>query len=104
MAMVHIHQSHMQVPQQLRCSRISPLAFNVGLAYVLVYCIVLGFKGQHYQFLAIIVDLVIMLGLCELLRSSRIHGKDFSMECFKHVLPSTKLAIPSAVMVRYVTL
>ncbi|KAF9610579.1 hypothetical protein IFM89_023373 [Coptis chinensis] len=81
------------------CS-IVPLAFNVGLAYVLVYCTALGFKGAALSAALSLWISVIMLGFyVNYSEKFKNTWEGLSMECFKHVLPSMKLAIPSAVMV-----
>ncbi|KAL5715458.1 hypothetical protein ACHQM5_017272 [Ranunculus cassubicifolius] len=81
------------------CSVI-PLALHVGLTYVLVYCTVLGFKGAALSVSISMWISVILLALY--IKDSekfKYTWQGLSMECFEHVLPSMKLAIPSAVMV-----
>ncbi|KAF5182307.1 Detoxification-like protein [Thalictrum thalictroides] len=81
------------------CS-VVPLAIHVGLNYALVYRTVLGFRGAALSAAITLWLSVIMLGLY-------VHYSDkfkdtwegLSKECFKHILPNMKLAIPSAVMV-----
>ncbi|KAF5182308.1 Detoxification-like protein [Thalictrum thalictroides] len=81
------------------CS-VVPLALHVGITYVLVYCTALGFKGAALSAALSLWISVIMLGLyVNYSDKFKYTWEGLSMESFKHVLPSMKLAIPSAVMV-----
>ncbi|PIA36620.1 hypothetical protein AQUCO_03300074v1 [Aquilegia coerulea] len=81
------------------CSLV-PLLIHVGLTYVLVYRTVLGFRGAPLSAAITLWLSVIMLGIyvhySDKLKDT---WKGISKECFKHLLPNMKLAIPSAVMV-----
>ncbi|KAL9679645.1 hypothetical protein QQ045_017511 [Rhodiola kirilowii] len=76
------------------------LGIHCGIAYVLVYCTSLGFKGAA---VAASVSLWISVLMLEtyMLRAQQFeqtwHG--FSIESFQHIVSNLKLALPSAAMV-----
>ncbi|PIA30153.1 hypothetical protein AQUCO_05700093v1 [Aquilegia coerulea] len=79
---------------------IVPLIIEFGLSYVLVYYTVLGFKGAALSAALCLWISVIMLGLyVNYSEKFKYTWEGLSMECFQHVLPGMKLAIPSALMV-----
>ncbi|KAF5195847.1 Detoxification-like protein, partial [Thalictrum thalictroides] len=81
------------------CSAV-PLALHVGITFVIVYCTTLGFKGAALSAALSLWISVIMLGLyVNYSDKFKYTWEGLSTESFKHVLPSMKLAIPSAVMV-----
>ncbi|KAL5978683.1 hypothetical protein ACLOJK_029800 [Asimina triloba] len=81
------------------CSLV-PLIAHAGLAYVIVHHTALGFKGAALS-AAISLWVSFLMLACYVNYSKRFkHTWDGpSMEAFKHVLPSMRLAIPSAIMV-----
>ncbi|KAF5192057.1 Detoxification-like protein [Thalictrum thalictroides] len=77
-----------------------PLTIDFGLSYVLVYHTVLGFKGAALASAVCLWISVIMLGLyVNYSDKFKPTWEGLSLESFQHVLPSLKLAIPSALMV-----
>lgn len=81
------------------CSLV-PLILHVGLAYLLAHHTPLGFKGAALAASISLWISFIMLALyVNYSKKFRHTWEGFSMECFQHVLPNMKLAIPSAVMV-----
>ncbi|PIA36623.1 hypothetical protein AQUCO_03300075v1 [Aquilegia coerulea] len=81
------------------CS-VVPLVIHVGLTYALVYRTVLGFKGAALAAAITLWFSVIMLGhYVHYSGKFKDTWKGLSRECFNHLLPNMKLAIPSAVMV-----
>ncbi|CAM8946533.1 unnamed protein product [Rhodiola kirilowii] len=81
------------------CSVI-PLGINCAIAYVLVYCTSLGFKGAAVAASISLWISVLMLGTY-ILSAKQFdqtwHG--FSIESFQHIVSNLKLALPSAAMV-----
>ncbi|KAK1257268.1 MATE efflux family protein LAL5 [Acorus gramineus] len=92
-------QTQTVVMPLVTCS-VVPLIIHIGIAYVLIHVAGLGFMGAS---LAASISLWISFVMLALYVNyspkfkCTWHGP--SMESFKHVLPSLKLAIPSAVMV-----
>ncbi|CAM8954583.1 unnamed protein product [Rhodiola kirilowii] len=81
------------------CSVI-PLGIHCGIAYVLVYCTYLGFKGAAVAASISLWISVLMLGTY-MLRAKQFDQtwQGFSTESFKHIVSNLKLALPSAAMV-----
>lgn len=77
-----------------------PFLIHLGMAYALVYHTSLSFRGAA---LAASISLWVSLIMLALYVNYSEHFRNtwegFSIESFKYVLPSMKLAIPSAVMV-----
>ncbi|KAK9092590.1 hypothetical protein Syun_027501 [Stephania yunnanensis] len=81
------------------CSLI-PLALQVGFSYLFVYHTALGFKGAALSACLTLWISFVMLALYVMYSPKfKYTWEGFSSECWRHVIPSMKLAIPSAVMV-----
>ncbi|PIA36613.1 hypothetical protein AQUCO_03300073v1 [Aquilegia coerulea] len=97
--MLRFLQTQTVVTHLVICS-VAPLAIQVGLCYVIVFHTVLGFKGAALSAAISLWISVLMLGLyINYSDKFKYTWQGLSMESFEHVLPSMKLAIPSAVMV-----
>ncbi|KAG9439250.1 hypothetical protein H6P81_019415 [Aristolochia fimbriata] len=81
------------------CS-VVPLIVEVGLTYVLVYRTPLGFKGAAISAaISLWISFAMLALYVNYSKTFKYTWEGLSSECFKYVLPSMKLAIPSAVMV-----
>ncbi|KAL5714074.1 hypothetical protein ACHQM5_016083 [Ranunculus cassubicifolius] len=92
-------QTQTVVMPLLVCSAV-PLVIHIPLTYILVHRTVLGFRGAALA--AAISQWISLFMLWFYLSYSdkfEYTWQGFSTECFKYVLPTLKLAIPSAVMV-----
>ncbi|XP_010923842.1 protein DETOXIFICATION 18 [Elaeis guineensis] len=81
------------------CS-VLPLIFHVGITYLLIHVLGLGFKGTSLAgsislWLSFLM-LALYVNYAEKFKST---WEGFSMESFQFVIPSLRLAVPSAVMV-----
>ncbi|OAY83644.1 protein DETOXIFICATION 18-like [Ananas comosus] len=81
------------------CS-IVPLLIHVGLTYLLVHVFGIGFKGTSIAgSISLWISVFMLAVYIKWSKKFRYTWEGFSMEAFHHVLPSMKLAVPSAVMV-----
>ncbi|KAL5714073.1 hypothetical protein ACHQM5_016082 [Ranunculus cassubicifolius] len=81
------------------CS-VVPLAIHIPLTYILVHRTVLGFRGAALAAAISQWISLFMLGFyVNYTDKFEYTWPGFSIECFKYVIPTLKLAIPSAVMV-----
>ncbi|KAJ9153572.1 hypothetical protein P3X46_026999 [Hevea brasiliensis] len=79
---------------------IIPMCIHIGIAYALIHCTALGFKGAP---LAVSISLwlsVLILAMYVIIAKKFEHTWDgFSFESFSYILINIKLALPSAAMV-----
>lgn len=81
------------------CSLV-PLAMHVGLAYFLVYHTCLGFKGAPIgASISLWVSLIMLAIYVKCSNKFQQTWQGLSLDAFTYVLPSLRLAIPSAIMV-----
>ncbi|KAF8409227.1 hypothetical protein HHK36_005301 [Tetracentron sinense] len=81
------------------CS-VVPLIIHVGITYVLVHWTPLGFKGAAMAAsISLWISFLLLALYVNFAEKFKHTWEGFSVESFHHVLPSMKLAIPSAVMV-----
>lgn len=81
------------------CSVI-PLLLHVGLTYLLVHTLDLGFNGSALSgSVSLWISLVMLMVYVKYSEKFIYTWEGFSVESFQHVFPSLRLAIPSAVMV-----
>ncbi|KAG8637150.1 hypothetical protein MANES_15G088100v8 [Manihot esculenta] len=77
-----------------------PMCIHIGIAYALIYCTTLGFKGAP---LAVSISLwlsVLMVAMYVIIAKKFEHTwHGFSFESFNYILTNIKLALPSAAMV-----
>ncbi|KAL0911380.1 hypothetical protein M5K25_019516 [Dendrobium thyrsiflorum] len=77
-----------------------PLILHVGLAYFLANVIGFGFKGTSLSAsISLWVSFLMLAIYVKFSSNFNFTWGGFSVEAFQHVIPSLKLAIPSAVMV-----
>ena len=77
-----------------------PLVFDVGLTYILVHTLGLGYMGASLaSSISLWISLLMLATYVNYSEKFRYTWEGLSVESFQHVFPSLKLAIPSAVMV-----
>ncbi|MQL97438.1 hypothetical protein Taro_030129 [Colocasia esculenta] len=97
--MLRFLQTQSAVIPLVVCS-VVPLAFHVAMTYLLVYPAGLGLRGAALSAGISLWVSFLMLAIYVCCASRfKATWQGLSMEAFRHVLPSMKLAIPSAVMV-----
>ncbi|XP_078181316.1 protein DETOXIFICATION 18-like [Carex rostrata] len=81
------------------CSLVALLA-HVLITYLLVHVFGLGFVGTGIAgSISLWVSFLMLAGYVKYSKDFKHTWEGFSMEAFEHVLPSMKLAVPSAIMV-----
>ncbi|KAI3708377.1 hypothetical protein L2E82_37545 [Cichorium intybus] len=81
------------------CSLI-PLILHIGITYVLVHFTSLSFIGAPIAVsISLWIAVIMLAGYVIFSENFKDTWQGFSMECFKHVVISLKLALPSAAMV-----
>jgi multidrug resistance protein, MATE family len=81
------------------CSLI-PLLAHILITYLLVHVFELGFVGTSISgSVSLCISCLMLAGYVKYSKDFKNTWEGFSMEAFKHVLPSMKLAAPSAIMV-----
>lgn len=81
------------------CS-IFPLLINAGFAYLFVYHTPLGYKGAPLAAtVSLWVSFIMLAVYVNFSKNFSSTWKGLSLESFYHILPSLRLAIPSAIMV-----
>ncbi|KAK9265772.1 hypothetical protein L1049_003390 [Liquidambar formosana] len=92
-------QTQSVVMPLVMCSLI-PLAIHVGIAYVLVHCTALGFKGAALAAsISLWISILVLSIYVTCAKKFENTWKGFSLESFSHVVTNLKLALPSAAMV-----
>lgn len=81
------------------CS-VVPLIFDVGITYLLIHVLGFGFKGAGLaSSISLWLSLLMLALYVNYSKKFKYTWQGLSMECFQHVIPSLRLAVPSAVMV-----
>lgn len=81
------------------CS-VLPLIFHVGITYLLIYVLGLGFQGSSLAgSISLWLSLLMLALYVNYSEKFKNTWKGLSIESFQYVIPSLRLAVPSAAMV-----